>query len=146
MLQQRVQLVDGLPDLALSVAIDGATQNLDTPLVKIHDLLFRGMRAQRLAGDMGELVPHHDGPLTATLVVFVLDRHALNNKRELVDHLVECIVIVSLASGDELVLDLRVDVPSHDHICAMRSLHPVRHGGDLRKVQHKVGLPTHSHG
>ena len=98
---QHVELIDCLPDLALSVAIDGATQNLDTPLVKIHNLLFRGMRAERATCEIRELVPHHDGPLAANAIVLVLDRHVSNSSLELVDHAIECIIIVSLAVGDD---------------------------------------------
>ena len=106
MVQQHVELIDCLPDLALSVAIDGATQNLDTPLVKIHDLLLGGVRAERATCEIRELVPHHDGPLAANAIVLVLDRHVLDSKREIVDHLIERVIVISLAIGNELVFDL----------------------------------------
>ena len=107
-LQQRVELINGLPHLAVSVAIvwHRSGETVQALLAKQFDLRLSRMRAQRLAGDMGELVPHHDGLLATDLVVLVLDRHAPNSRRELIDHAIECIVVIGLAIGNELVFDL----------------------------------------
>lgn len=124
-LQQRVELAHGLPELTFSVTIEthphGSIKDVAALLTEIHDLRLGGMCAQGLACEIRELVPHHDGLLTANPIVLVLNCHVLHDRRELIDHLIERIVI-DLAVDRKLVFDLRVDVSARNDISASRPL------------------------
>ena len=81
LLQHCIEVVDGLVDFSSCITIDRRETReahiiqICASMTKLFNLLLTGMLTEHLACKMSDVIPHHNGLFTRSLMLLIVNRH-----------------------------------------------------------------------